>query len=70
MTYPLYHIKCVTIVTLIASILFFTLGISMAEVSDPTLEKEAETKAVNIEECIKIAIENNLQIAAARKGLG
>jgi len=45
MIYPLYHIKYVTIVTLIASILFFTPGISMAEVSDTTLEKEAETKA-------------------------
>ncbi len=67
---PLCHIKYVTIITLIASILFFTPGISMAKVSDTTLQEGAETKAVNLEECIKIAIENNLQIAAARKGLG
>ena len=70
MIYQLCHIKYVTIVTLIASILFFTFNSSMAEVSDPTLQKEAESKTVNLEECIKIAIENNLQIAAARKGLG
>ncbi len=70
MIYPLCHIKYVTIVTLIASILFFTFNTSMAEVSDPTLRKEADTEAVNLEECIMIAIENNLQIAAARKGLG
>ena len=60
---PVYHIKYVTAVTLIASILFFTPDISMAE-------EGRETKAVNLEECIKIAIENNLQIAATRKGLG
>ena len=35
MIYPVHHIKYVTIVTLIVSILFFTPGISMAEVSDP-----------------------------------
>ena len=70
MIHPLYRIKYVTIVTLIASVLLFTPGISMAEVLDPTLQKESESKAVNLEECIKIAIENNLQIAAARKGLG
>ena len=63
MIHPVHHIKYVTVVTLIASILFFTPNISMAE-------DGIETKAVNLEECIKAAIENNLQIAAARKGLG
>ncbi|MDR4498323.1 MAG: TolC family protein [Candidatus Scalindua sp.] len=70
MIYPVHHIKYVTVVTLIASILFVTTNISMADVSDPTRREGRETKAVNLEECIKAAIENNLQIAAARKGLG
>jgi len=63
MIYSVHRIKYVTVVTLIASMLFFTPNISMAE-------DGRETKAFNLEECIKIAIENNLQIAAARKGLG
>ena len=63
MIYPVHHIKYVTVVTLIASILFFTPNILMAE-------EGRETNSVNLEECIKAAIENNLQIAAARKGLG
>ena len=70
MIYPVHHIKYVTVVTLIVSVLSFTPGISMAEVSDPSRREGSETKAVNIEECIKIAIENNLQLAAARNGLG
>ncbi|MCR4289053.1 MAG: TolC family protein [Candidatus Scalindua sp.] len=70
MIYPVHHIKYVTVVTLIASVLFFTPDISMAEVSDPTRREGRETNSVNLEECIKAAIENNLQIAAARNGLG
>lgn len=70
MIYPVRHIKHVTVVILIASILFFTPKITMAQVSVQTLREEAETNVVNLEECIKIALENNLQIAAARKGLG
>ncbi len=63
MIYPVHHIKYVTVVTLITSILFFSPNILMAE-------EGRETNSVNLEECIKAAIENNLQIAAARKGLG
>ena len=35
MIYLVHHIKYVTVVTLIASILFFIPNVSMAEVSDP-----------------------------------
>jgi cobalt-zinc-cadmium efflux system outer membrane protein len=52
-----------TVVTLIASILFFTPKISLAE-------EGRVAKAVNLEECIKAAIENNLQLAASRNKLG
>ena len=70
MIYSVHPFKYVTFVIFIASILFFTPNTSMAEVSDPTRREGRETKAVNLEECIKTAIENNLQIAAARTGLG
>ncbi len=71
MIYPVYHIKYVAVVTLIASVLFFLASNkSTAQVSDPARRGEENTETVNLEECIKIAIENNLQIAAARKGLG
>lgn len=70
MIYPVNHIKSVAIVTLLVSALFLLSNISMAQVSDPPRRGEEKTKTVNLEECIKIAIENNLQIAAARKGLG
>ena len=54
MIYPLHHIKYMTVVTLIASILFFTPKISLAE-------EGRVAKAVNLEECIKAAIENNVE---------
>ncbi|NOR64760.1 MAG: hypothetical protein GQ468_01950 [Candidatus Scalindua sp.] len=63
MIYPVHHIKYMTVVTLIASILFFTPKISLAE-------EGRVAKAVNLEECIKAAIENNLQLAASRNKLG
>ena len=63
MIYPVHHIKYVTVVTLIASILFFTPKISLAE-------EGRVAKAVNLEECIKAAIENNLQLVASRNKLG
>jgi outer membrane protein TolC len=60
----------VTVITLIASILFFTPDILMAEVSDPTRQEETKTKTVNLKDCIAIAYENNLQLLAARNRLG
>jgi cobalt-zinc-cadmium efflux system outer membrane protein len=59
-----------TVVILIVVLLLLASHVSIAQVSDPALREETETKAVNLEECIQTAIENNLQIAAARKGLG
>jgi cobalt-zinc-cadmium efflux system outer membrane protein len=70
MIYPVHHIKYVTVVTLIASVLFLTSNKSTAQVSDPIRRDERMAETVNLKECIKIAIENNLQIATARKGLG
>lgn len=69
MIYPAHHIKSVTIVTLLASVLFLTSNVSMAQVSDPTRREEIKTKTVNLKECITIAFENNLQLAAERKRL-
>ncbi len=69
MIYPVHHIKYVTVVTLIASVLFLTSNVSMAQVSDPTRREEIKTKTVNLKECITIAFENNLQLAAERKRL-
>ncbi|MFQ5688556.1 MAG: TolC family protein, partial [Candidatus Scalindua sp.] len=70
MIYPVHHIRYVTVVTLIASVLFLVFNMSIAQVSDPARQEETKTDTVNLEECIKIAIEDNLQIAAARKELG
>ncbi|MHC4321149.1 MAG: TolC family protein [Planctomycetota bacterium] len=70
MIYPVHHIKHMTVVILIVVLLLLASHVSIAQVSDPALREETETKAVNLEECIQTAIENNLQIAAARKGLG
>lgn len=70
MIYPVHHIKDVTVVTLIASVLFLTSNISTAQVSDPARRGEENTETINLKECIEIAIENNLQIATARKELG
>ncbi len=70
MNYPVQNIKYVTIVTLIASILFLISHVSIAQVPDPTWRKETKAKTVNIEECISIALENNLQLAAAKNKLG
>ncbi|MFQ5715438.1 MAG: TolC family protein [Candidatus Scalinduaceae bacterium] len=62
MIYPVHHIKYVTVVTLIASILFLSSNASMAQ-------KEIKTETFTLKECINIALENNLQLAAARKRL-
>jgi cobalt-zinc-cadmium efflux system outer membrane protein len=70
MIYSIHNIKYVTIVTLIASILFLTSQVSIAQVSDPPRREETTVKTVNLEECIKTAIQNNLQIAASRNKLG
>ena len=69
MIYPVHHIKYVTVVTLIASVLFLTSNVSMAQVSDPARREEIKTETVNLKECITIAVENNLQLAAERKRL-
>ena len=70
MNYPVHNIKYVTVVTLVASFLLLASNASMAQVSDPTRREETKAKSVNLEECITIAFENNLQLAAARNGLG
>jgi len=70
MIYLAHHIKYVTVVTLIASILFFIPNASMAEVSDPVQREETKIQTVNLKECIAIAYENNLQLAVARNRLG
>ncbi len=65
MIVSIHHIKCTTIVTLISSILALlalTSNVSMAQ-------SEVETKTATLEECINMTIENNLQLAAARKRL-
>jgi len=63
MIYPIHNIKYVTIVTLIASLLFLASHVSIAQ-------EETTVEAVNLEECIKTAIQNNLQLAASRNKLG
>ena len=63
MIYPIHTIKYVTIVTLIASIIFLTSHVSVAQ-------EETTAETVNLEECITIAFENNLQLVAARNNLG
>lgn len=63
MNYPVHNIKYVTVVTLIASLLFLTSHVSVAQ-------EETTAETVNLEECIKTAIQNNLQIAASRNKLG
>ena len=69
MIYPVHHIKYVAVVTLIASILFLTSNKLTAQVTDPALRGVENTKTVNLKECITIAFENNLQLAATRKRL-
>src|SRR3989338_2142299 len=69
MIYPVHHIKYVTVVTLIASVLFLTSNKLTAQVTDPALRGVENTKTVNLKECITIAFENNLQLAATRKRL-
>ena len=63
MNYPGHNIKYVTVVTLIASLLFLTSHVSVAQ-------EETTAETVNLEECIKAAIENNFQLAASRNNLG
>ncbi|ODS31882.1 MAG: efflux transporter [Candidatus Scalindua rubra] len=69
MIYLVHHTKYVIVVTLIASVLFSTSNVSTAQVSDPTLREKLKTETFTLEECISIALENNLQLAAARKRL-
>lgn len=69
MIYPVHHIKYITVVTLIAFVLFLASRVSMAQVSEPTLQKKLNTEPLTLEECISVALENNLQLAAARKRL-
>jgi len=70
MIYLVHHIKYVTVVTLIASILFFIPNVSMAEVSDPIQREKIEPQTFTLKECIEIAFEDNLQLAATRTRLG
>jgi hypothetical protein len=70
MIYPVHHIKYVTVVTLIASILFLASNKSTARTSDPARQDETRTETVDLKECIEIAFENNLQLAVARNRLG
>ncbi len=65
MIVSIHHIIYATIVILMSSILALlalTSNVLMAE-------SEVETKTATLEECINMAIENNLQLAAARKRL-
>ncbi len=64
MIYPVFLvIRNITVLTIIVSIFFQT--------TDTLIAQETTTsKTVNLEECITIAVENNLQIATARKQLG
>jgi len=57
-----HHIKYAIIVILISSVLALASNVLMAQ-------SETKTKSVNLKEAINIAIENNLQLAAARKRL-
>ena len=70
MIYSIHNIKYITIATLIASILFLTSHVSLAQVSTPTWQEETKVQTVSLKECIAIAYENNLQLAAARNRLG
>ena len=69
MIYPVHHIKYVTVVTLIASVLFLASNKLTAQATDPARREEAKADTVGLEECIAIALENNLDLAAARKRL-
>ncbi len=63
MIVSIHHIKCTTIIILISSILALTSNVLMAQ-------SEVDTKTATLEECINMAIENNLQLASTRKRLG
>ncbi len=60
---PVHLVRPITVLIIIASMLSQISSLLMAQ--DATINK-----AINLEECITIAIENNLQIATARKKLG
>ncbi len=62
MIFLVHHIKYVTVVTLIGSVFFLISEASIAQ-------EEIKTKTVNLKECINIALESNLQLAAARKSM-
>ncbi len=70
MIYPIHHIKYVTVVTLITSVLFLASNKSTAQVTDPTRHDERKAETVDLKKCVEIAFENNLQLAAARNRLG
>ncbi|MHC4268301.1 MAG: TolC family protein [Planctomycetota bacterium] len=63
MTNPVHLVKTLAVLTIITSIFFQTSNTL-------TAQEEMINKTVNLEECITIAIENNLQIATARKKIG
>ena len=63
MIYATHHIKYVMVVPLLVSILFLTYHVS-------TAQEETKVKTFNLQECITIAFENNLQLTAARNRLG
>ena len=62
MIYQVHHIKSVTIISLFVSALFLFSYISMAQ-------DKVKTETFTLTECINIALESNLQLAAARKRL-
>jgi cobalt-zinc-cadmium efflux system outer membrane protein len=63
MSYPVHNIKSVTILTLSTFILFLASQVSIAQ-------EKTKVKTTNLKECITIAFENNLQLAASRNRLG
>ncbi len=70
MNYPVPKIKYVTVVTLIVSVLLLVSNTSMAQISDPIQREKIEPQTFTLKECITIAFENNLQLAATRNRLG
>jgi outer membrane protein, heavy metal efflux system len=62
MIVPIHHIKYAIIVILISSVLASASNILMAQ-------SEVKTETFTLKECINITLENNLQLAVARKRL-
>ncbi len=63
MTNPVHLVKTLAVLTIITSIFFQTSNTL-------TAQEEMINKTVNLNECITIAFENNLQLAAIRNKLG